>query len=72
MLQWEANEGTVTLLKLQTEVQNMADFDVIMKKTSTKLQMLKIARDEYHQLLQRNKIKELETHLKTFEERSEK
>ena len=50
----------------------MVDFDVIMKKTSTKLQMLKIARDEYHQLLQRNKIKELEAQLKTFEERLEK
>ena len=34
--------------------------------------MLKIARNECHQLLQQNKIKELETHLKTFEEQFEK
>ena len=34
--------------------------------------MLKIARNECHRLLQRNKIKELETHLKLFEERLEK
>lgn len=33
--------------------------------------MLKIARNECHQLLQQNKIKELETHLKTFEQRLE-
>ena len=54
-------------MKLQSEVQNIEDFEVIMKKTSSNLQMLKIARN-YHQLLQRNKIKELETHLKKFEE----
>ena len=34
--------------------------------------MLKIARNECQQLLQQNKIKELETHLKTFEEQFEK
>ena len=34
--------------------------------------MLKIARNECHQLLQQNKIKELETHLKTFEEQFKK
>ena len=34
--------------------------------------MLKIARNECHQLLQQNKMKELETHLKTFEEQFEK
>ena len=34
--------------------------------------MLKIARNECHRLLQQNKIKELETHLKLFEERLEK
>ena len=34
--------------------------------------MLKIARNECHQLLQQNKIKELETLLKTFEEQFEK
>ena len=46
----------------------MADFEVTMKKTSTKLQMLKIARHECYLLLQR---KELEMHLKAFEERLE-
>ena len=58
-------------MKLQVEVQDMADFEVTMKKTSAKLQMLKIARNGCHQLLYQNKIKELETHLKTSEERLE-
>ena len=49
----------------------MKDFEVTMKKTSTKLQMLKIARNECLRLLQQNKIKELETQLKTFQERLE-
>ena len=40
----------------------MVDFEVTMKKTSTKLH-------ECHQLLQLNKIKKLEAHLKVFEER---
>ena len=46
----------------------MMDFEVTMKKTSTKLQMLKLARNECHRFLQRNKTKELEMHLKKFEE----
>ena len=49
----------------------MADFDVTVKKISTKVQMLKIARNECYRLLQGNKIKKLETHLKIFEERLE-
>ena len=49
----------------------MVDFEATMKKTSTKLQMLKIARNECHRLVQRNKIKELRACLKTFEERLE-
>ena len=43
------------------------DFKLTMKKTSTQLQILKIARNECHPLLQRNKMKELKTHRKTFE-----
>ena len=35
----------------------MGDFEVTVKKKSTKLQMLEIARDEPHRLLQQNNIK---------------
>ena len=59
------------MLKSQLKVQNIVDFEVTMKKTSSKLQILKVGRNECHQLLQWNKIKELETHLKVFEERFE-
>ena len=45
----------------------MVDFEVTMMKTSTKLQILKITRKECHRVLQGNKIKEVEMHLKTFE-----
>ena len=54
------------LRKLQMEVQVMTDIEVTMKKISAKLQMLNISRNECHRLLPRNKIKELETHSKTF------
>ena len=37
----------------------MTDFEVTMKKISAKLEMLKTVRNEWHQLLLRNKIKEL-------------
>ena len=47
----------------------MANFEIIMKKTIAKFQMLKIARNEWHRLLQRNKIEDLEMHTKIFEER---
>lgn len=47
----------------------MANFEIIMKKTIAKFQMLKIARNECHRLLQRNKIEDLEMHTKIFEER---
>ena len=46
----------------------MVDVEVTMKKSSTKLKMLKIARIECCLLFQRSKIKELEIHLKTYEE----
>ena len=39
-----------------------------MKKFSTKLKMLKIARNKCHLFFQQNKIKELEIHHKTYEE----
>ena len=35
----------------------MGDFEVTMKKKSTKLQMLEIASNELHRLLQQNNIK---------------
>ena len=53
------------------EVQNMTDFEVTMKKTSTKLQMLKIARNECHQFVQKNIASQLETYFKIFEKRLE-
>ena len=42
-----------------------------MKETSTKFQMLKIATNECHGLIQLNRIKELVTCLKILEERLE-
>ena len=46
------------------ELQTRADFEITLIKTTTKLQMLKIVTNKYHQLLQKNKINEPETHLK--------
>ena len=47
----------------------MADFEITLKKINTKLQMLQITRNEYHRILQRSKIRDLEKHLQMFEER---
>ena len=57
-----------TLVKLQTEIQNITYFEVTMKKFSRKLKMLKIASNKCHLFFQQNKIKELEIHCKTYEE----
>ena len=51
------------------EVQNMTDIQVAMKINNTKLQMLKLPRDECHWFLQRNKIKKLKTHFKNISEK---
>ena len=47
----------------------MASFEIIMKKPTAKFQMLKIAWNDCHRLLQRNEIKDLEMHTKIFKER---
>ena len=49
----------------------MADLEITLKKTNTKLQMLRITRNECRRILQRSKIRELEKHLQMLEERLE-
>ena len=49
------------------ELSTRADFEITLIKTTTKSQMLKIVRNKYHQLLQKNKINAPETHPKTLE-----
>ena len=40
----------------------MADLEITLEKINTKLQMLQIIRDECPQILQRSKMRELETY----------
>ena len=47
----------------------MTELENTLKKINNKLQMLKITNNEYHRLIQRNKLKELEKNLQNFKER---
>ena len=49
----------------------MTELENTLKKINNKLQMLIITNNEYHRLIQRNKLKELEKNLQSFEERLE-